>query len=397
MTASPTRVVFIGHTAELSGAELGIAELVPALHDAVTHVILANDGPLVARLSEAGVSVEVLPLRAVARTVKRKTLVRRPLRLLAATAEIAWYAYRLARCLRRLQPDVVHAYTLKSLVYGALAAKLSGTPLIWQVNDRIAADYMPSPAARGIRILASRATAGVIAISEATLETVGTLDVPTAIVHHAIGLEPRMANGERDAFTVGMVGRLAEWKGQHVFLEAFACAFPRGPERAVVVGSALFGEDDYADSLHALARSLGIEDRVEFRGFRDDVAGELARLDVLVHASVLPEPFGRVVVEGMAAGLPVVAPAAGGPIEIITDGVDGVLYPVGDVDALAEALQRLASDDALRVQLGNAAARSAKRYSPERAATRTTAFYREVLRETAVRRHGAPARTAPGR
>lgn len=394
---SPIRVVFIGHAAELSGAELGIAELVSALSDVDLHVILASDGPLVARLQRSGVSVEVLPLRAVARTVKREALVTRPLRLFAAAAEIGAYGYRLARRLRKLRPDVVHAYTLKSLVYGGLAAKLSATPLVWQVNDRIAIDYLPSPAVRGIRLLARRATAGVIAISETTLEPLGALDVPTSIVHHAIALEPRAVKDQHDALVVGMVGRLAEWKGQHVFLAAFAQAFPDGLERAVVVGSALFGEDDYADALHAQVEGLGISDRVEFRGFRDDIAGELACLDMLVHASVLPEPFGRVVVEGMAAGLPVVAPAAGGPLEIITDGVDGVLYPPGNVAALAVVLQRLASDGALRVRLGEAALRSAERYSPERAAARTLAFYREVLRETAAPRQGAPVSSPSGR
>jgi len=392
------RVVFLGHTAELSGAELGIAELVPALGDVDLHVILASDGPLVARLQRSGVSVEVLPLRAVARTVKRGALVRQPLRVLFAAAETASYGYRLARRLKKLRPDVVHAYTLKSLVYGALAARLTRTPLVWQVNDRIAADYLPSPAVRGIRILARHATAGVIAISEATLEPLGDLDVPRSIVHHAIALEPRTVKNQRDTFVVGMVGRIAEWKGQHVFLSAFARAFPEGQERAVIVGSALFGEDDYADSLHALIQGLGIDGRVEFRGFRDAVADELARLDVLVHASVLPEPFGRVVVEGMAAGLPVVAPAAGGPLEIITDGVDGILYPPGDVAALAEALQRLASDGALRSRLGEAAERSAARYSPERAAARTAAFYREVLRDAAAPpRHGSPVSMPWGR
>lgn len=392
------RVVFLGHTAELSGAELGIAELLPALDDVDPHVILAADGPLVGRLRSAGVSVEVLPLRARARSVKRAQFAGSPLRMLPAALAAGGYAFRLARRLRRLRPDLLHAYTLKSLVYGGAAAKLSRTPLVWQVNDRISADYLPPLAVRGIRALARRTASGVIAISAATLDSLGELDVPVTIVHHAIALEPTAhpATAGRP-FTAGVLGRLAPWKGQTVFLEAFARAFPEGAERAVVIGAALFGENEYAQSLEALPRRLGIESRVEFRGFCEDVSGELARLDALVHASVLPEPFGRVVVEGMAAGLPVVASAAGGPGEIIEDGVDGLLYPAGDVAALASALQRLAADSGLRARLGEAAAGSAERYRPEHAAARTTAFYREVLLRPSQGTNGAAVPTDPAR
>ncbi len=102
-------------------------------------------------------------------------------------------------------------------------------------------------------------------------------------------------------------------------------------------------------SSESMARELGLADRVSFRGFAEDVHAELARLDVLVHASTVPEPLGQVVLEGMAAGLPVVAADAGGPAEIIDDGVDGLLYPPGDEAALAERLRRLADDRELRV------------------------------------------------
>ena len=113
-------------------------------------------------------------------------------------------------------------------------------------------------------------------------------------------------------FTVGMVGWLSPWKGQDVFLRAFALAFPNGAARARAIGSAMFGEDAYATSLTELCDELGLTGRVDFRGFQADIPAELAELDVLVHATVIPEPFGQVVVEGMAAGLPVIASHAGG-------------------------------------------------------------------------------------
>ena len=152
-----------------------------------------------------------------------------------------------------------------------------------------------------------------------------------------------------------MVGRLAPWKGQNVFFQAFAKAFPDGEEVAVLVGSALFGEDKYERQLRELVCDLGIEERVEFRGFRSEVFEELSTVDALVHASIIPEPFGQVIVEGMAAGLPVIAVRAGGPAEILVDGETGLLYPSGDVDALASLLRRLADDVELRSRLGDQA------------------------------------------
>ena len=108
---------------------------------------------------------------------------------------------------------------------------------------------------------------------------------------------------------------------------------------------------------------------------------ELAEVDALVHASVIPEPFGRVIVEGMAAGLPVVAAGAGGPDEIVTDGVDGLLYPPGDVGELAVTLQRVATDRGPRRRLGTAAVERARAFSPELAAAQTSAFYRQMLED----------------
>jgi glycosyltransferase involved in cell wall biosynthesis len=178
-----------------------------------------------------------------------------------------------------------------------------------------------------------------------------------------------------------MVGRITRWKGQHVLLEAFARAFPGGSEVVVVVGAPMFGaaEAGYAEELREMSRTWGIADRVDFRGFRDDIWAELSRMDIFVHASMTPEPFGQVIVEAMLAGVPVIASAGGGPSEIVTDAVDGLLYPAGDIDALAELLQRLRGDSRLRSQLRNNARIRAERFSPEAAASSVMSLYGLLL------------------
>ena len=147
-------------------------------------------------------------------------------------------------------------------------------------------------------------------------------------------------------FRVGILGRLAPWKGQDVFLEAFAPAFPDDDSEAWVVGAAMFGEDGYADTLDAQARRLGISDRVEFRGFREDVRAELSHIHLLVHCSLTPEPFARWWSYG--AGVPVIAADSGGRAEIITHNVDGMLIPPGDVAALAATMRRIRGDACVR-------------------------------------------------
>lgn len=377
---SKPRVVFLDHTAQLSGAEVTLSRLLPALEQVDAHVILATDGPLVTRLAQSGCSTEVLAMAEGSRSLRRAAVsLRRPpwRSALATTAHVV----RLARRLRRLRPDVVHTNSLKSALYGGLAGRLAGIPVVWQVHDRVAEDYLPRLAVRIVRAAASRVPAHIIVNSEATAATLPSRR-PVTVIPPVIPAFPRrsrppdLGNGE---LRIGMVGRLAAWKGQDLFLRAFAAAFPDGGATAVVVGAALYGEDDLEPALRTLAADLGIADRVELLGHRDDAEDVMAGLDILVHASLLPEPFGMVVAEGMALGLPVVAADAGGPAEIIESGVDGLLYPMADAGALTDALLRLAADGGLRRRLGAAGRVRSVAFGPDVVAPAVQAVYTSVL------------------
>jgi glycosyltransferase involved in cell wall biosynthesis len=373
------RVVFLDHVGRLSGGELALARLVENL-DVDAHVILGEDGPLAERLQEAGAEVEVLPLPPIARDLRRDQVGARPEAALAS----ARYVATLTRRLRRLRPDLVHTNSLKSSLYGGLAARAAGVPLVVHLRDRLASDYLPPPALRvaqgSIRYFAS----GLITNSTSTLETVWRRPRHFAVVPSGIPSSwctrptpDRLARC--GPLRVGMVGRIAPWKGQHVFLAAFAEAFPDGGAEAVIVGSALFGEEAYGEQLGRLVQDLGIARRVRFSGFSDDVWEELSLLDVLVHASTVPEPFGQVVLEGMAAGLPVVAARAGGPSELITDGIDGLLFTPGQSDELATTLRVLAEAPLRRQELGQNARQRAASMSVEASAAAVLELYGRVL------------------
>jgi len=376
------RVVYLDHCAQLSGAELGLVALLPALVGVDAHVILAEEGPLVSRLVRQGTSVEVMAMADIARLMSRDRM--RPGSLpVRSMASTVGYVLKLANRLRRLQPDLVHANSLKAAVYGGVAARLAGIPVVWHVQDRIATDYLPRAAVRLVRAMAAYVPDRIVANSRATLGTLGRGAgngvVVASPVRAAAPRPSRPRAGRDEPLRVGIIGRLAPWKGQTVFLDAFAKAFPSGDERAVIVGGALFGEDEYGASLLRQTAELGLTDRVEFRGFREDVMAELATMDIAVHASTVPEPFGRVVVEAMATGVAVIASDAGGPAEIITPGVDGLLAAPGDVGALAASLRMLAGDPGLRERLQLGGRRRAQDFTPDRVAGELMDVYQALV------------------
>ena len=362
--SAPLRIVVVDHTAVLSGGELAISRAIGAVGgEADVHAILATDGPLTSRLEAAGATVEVMALAERARGLARGDVAPGPPGAVAA-AWTAAYVVRLARRLRVLRPDVVHTNSLKSALYGGAASRLAGVPCVWHVRDRIEAPYLPARAVGLVRGAARVLPSVVVANSASTLATLG---VPGRVVASPLdeSIDPTAPHAPGvGPLRVGILGRLAPWKGQHLVIGAFADAFPDGDETLEVLGAALFGEDEYADSLRGLAKDLGIEGRVRFQGFVDDVAGALRSIDVVVHGSVLAEPFGQVVIEAMGAGCAVVAADAGGPADMVTDGVDGLMYAMGDRAELAAALRRLSSDAALRARLGAAAQRTAEAYTP---------------------------------
>ncbi len=382
--ASPTRrrrprVVVLGHTAALSGGELAMARLLPALRDVDVHVVLATDGPLVGLLKELGVSVELLAMPVLLRDLRKERVgIGQGIAVPAVMG--GWYVGKLTRRLRQLRPDLVHTNTLKAALYGGIASKAAGVPCLWHIRDRIEPDYLPVTAVNLVRSCARILPEYVVANSTSTLMS---LHLPAGlgeVVPSPVEIGPcRVREGSRP-LRIGMLGRLAPWKGQDLFLRAFAEAFPGGLETAVVIGAPLFGDDSFEEELRRLAGELSIEDRVEFRGFRQDVRQELGCLDVLVHASRIPEPFGQVVVEGMAAGLPVVAANAGGPAEIITPELDGLLFTPGDIKGLAVQLGDLAASPARRRSLGLQAQASASLYRPEVVAEKMQGVYARILR-----------------
>jgi glycosyltransferase involved in cell wall biosynthesis len=146
-------------------------------------------------------------------------------------------------------------------------------------------------------------------------------------------------------FKVAIVGQIARWKGQDVFIKAAKLLHPKYPEiKFLIIGDVLFAKEEelqYKNHLIELAKDCNY---IQFLGHRENVLELLKDIDILVHASTRAEPFGRVIIEGMASRKPVIAAGIGGPLEIIGDGISGILYAPGNDIALAEELAGLLED-----------------------------------------------------
>ena len=350
-------------------------------------VALAEDGPLVELLQKAGVETHILLLDPTVREVRKDSLGARGIFQQARQVTTLWgYAKQIARLAREKQVSLLYTNSLKSDFYGALAGQRARIPVIWHIRDRIEESYLPAPAVRVIRLLARRIPACVVANSESTLETLkleGTR--PSAVIASGMTQEyiaRCQAAREPNAIPhIGIIGRISAWKGQDVFLKAAAQVLAKGIDaRFQIIGSPMFGEDDFEGTLKALAQELGIADKVAFLGFQSDVPAVLRSLDILVHASTTPEPFGQVIVEGMVAGLPVIATDGGGAREIVTHEKTGLLVPMGDIDALVESLTRLLTrPDEARALAEAGRQHALATYTVEISARKSEALYERLV------------------
>jgi len=220
-------------------------------------------------------------------------------------------------------------------------------------------------------------------------------------VYNAIDLKRFCVNGPRldldklagmpqlgeGGVRVGLPATMARWKGHETFLRALSLVPESFPIRGYVIGGPLYhtrGSQYTLEELRAMAAQLGVTGRVGFTGFVTDPAAAMRALEVVVHASTEPEPFGLVIAEAMACGRAVVASADGGAAEIVSDGVDALTHAPGDFQTLARLITKLALDPELRLRLGRAAAASAaSRFTRERLAAEMTPIYREVVAASA--------------
>ncbi len=301
-------------------------------------------------------------------------------------------ALRLARVFRTEAPDIVHACNgFRGNLDAIVAARLCGIPCIVHCKGFDKHSYIERLVAPGV--------AAAICMTRAIEDhcrAEGVRPPEYSVVYDGLDLEAfrptRVRDDVReelgissDAPVVGVVGNIQPWKGQHVLLEAMVEVVRSHPDAvALIVGGAHRSGRAYADGLRAYVAEHRLERNVVFTGSRDDVGDVMNCMDVVAHTSVRGEPFGRVIIEGMCVGKPVVATRAGGVPEFVKDGENGLLVPAGDAAALADVLRRLFDDPGLRERLSQGALRAVRDFSGEHHVDQVTQIYDRIARRYGI-------------
>ncbi len=367
MPEEPVRILYLDHTGELGGAERVLLDVLPRLDRRRIAPLLAAspDGELLGRAQALGVEVVPLRLDERARTLSREAWGLDPLGFVWRARGFLNEARRLAGVIRERRVQAVHTNTLKAHVLGSLAARMAGRPVIWHMHDL--------PSTRGdtrnlLDHMARLARPDIIAVSEAVAADLSpAMRARTRVVHNGIDLaafdraagtpDPPLPLPAGQGPVVGAISYLIPWKGHEVFLLAAKRMLAVRPDlRFAIVGETIFQWRDERDRLERIAQDLGIADRVAFTGHREDVPAVLGAFEVFVMPSLF-EPFGRVLLEAMAASRPIVAANAGGVPEIVVDGETGLLVPPGDDAALAATALALLADPVRARALGEAGRR----------------------------------------
>lgn len=392
------RVVYLNPCGQLGGAETSLREILSSLRTAEPEwelvLVLGEDGPFAQEMRQRGIEVVVVPFpSALARLGDaRRSVFVTAASLVRATASTALYRRRLARTLKSIGPDVIHTNGFKMHLLGAWSRPRSAR-LVWHIHDYVSSRRMMS------RLL--RLFQGACALAIANSRSVAA-DVQTVLPHLKVvpvynGIDTQRFSpaGEKldlDAISglprpsgpvvrVGLVGTFARWKGHRTFLEALTQVIPDMPVRGYVVGGPIYQTENSQWSMEELKQTsdrLGLNGRVGFTGFLNDVPAVMRSLDVVVHASTEPEPFGMVIVEAMACERAVVVSRAGGACELIDDGENALSHRPGDAADLARAIRALAADENYRSQLAHSGRLTAQRlFSSNRLAGELAGLYRQ--------------------
>jgi glycosyltransferase involved in cell wall biosynthesis len=395
------KILYLNTTGVFGGAERSLLDIIASVSaarpDWKLSLMAGSDGPLIERAREMGIAATVAPMPESLAQIgdagvdgPAGTQVGR-FSLAASLARAASPTVLYARSLRRkidaVSPTVIHTNGFKMHLLGAWAAGAK-TPVIWHVHDYVSARPVM---ARLMRLEAHRCAAAIANSNSVADDLRASCPDPSGAgrrarhrhfdittVYNAVNLDRFKPDGNvapldelsglaplpAGTIRVGLVATFARWKGHEVFLRALA-ALPAGVSvRGYLIGAPVYqtrGSQYSMAELRALAAQLGLAGRVGFTGFVDDVGAAMRALDIVVHASTQPEPFGLSIVEAMACGRPVIASRAGGAAEIVEASGAARFHNPGDSADLANRIAQLAGDSTRRQRLGRAGRAAAER------------------------------------
>lgn len=336
------KIFFLDQSGDPGGAELCLIDIAQLYRENCL-VGLFTDGAFKNLLEKNNIPVTVLSSKAI--QVRKDSSLLQGLSSLSQLIPLISQTVRFSR-----NYDLIYANTPKALIIGAVVSYLRQLPLVYHLHDILSTDHFSWINRRLLVAMANRFASLIIANSKATMKAfndAGGSSTLVKIVYNGFNPEGyriqedqvtllRQELGFDGHFIIGHFSRLGPWKGQHILLEALSYC----PENinAIFVGGAFFGVEDYVKKLHQQVEELKLKDRVKFLGFRSDIPQLMSACNVITHTSIAPEPFGRVIIEAMLCGKPIIATNAGGAAEIIEHDKTGWLTPPGDAYQLAKMI-----------------------------------------------------------
>lgn len=377
------RIVFLNPVGMIGGAERVLLSATRQLRILRPNwslvAILGSHGPLAQELTALGVVVHIAPIPPALAQLGDTQLREHTSRwrfletMLFATPSLFVYLRKLREVIQKSRPDVIHSHGFKTHLLTRMVSLgcHSQTPVFWHIHDYVSERPMVRKLLRHARTPRTQALAISQSVARDLAQVLPGMPlhvIPNAIDTHTFSPQGPQADLDRLAglpasdptcVRVGLVATYANWKGHMTFLEALA----RVPGvRGYIVGGPIYataGSQVTLAELHAQRRALGLEDRVGFIPFQPHPAEVYRALDVVVHVSTRPEPFGLTIAEAMSCQRAVIVAQAGGAAELFTPGVDALGHTPGNIAELADAINRLASDPTLRTRLAQQARRTA--------------------------------------
>ncbi|AFD27135.1 glycosyltransferase family 4 protein [Deinococcus gobiensis] len=360
------RILFVDQSGQLGGAELSLID-VAKYYSEGSKVVLFEDGPFRNRLESLGISVKIISLSQDIREIRRDSNkipnIKSFLSIIKLVAQTTFEARKY---------DLIVPNTQKALMVCAIVGFLTRKPVLWFLRDIMSSEHFSQNMRRIVKIVSNNLVKLVIANSQASAQALldqgGNLN-KVRVIHDGLDTKQiisqagngipdlRSLLGISDEPLVGVFSRLSPWKGQHILLESLR---DLPGVHAIFVGDAIFGEKDYVEHLKNLVKDWDLEERVHFLGFREDVPALMRSVDIVLHTSTVAEPLGRVIIEGMLSRRPVIATAAGGALEIVQNGYNGLLVPPDDSKELTESILRLLNDRELANEIAIAGFKHAK-------------------------------------
>jgi glycosyltransferase involved in cell wall biosynthesis len=344
------RILFFDHTAKLSGGERSLLLILKKLNIDKFEPILAlpQEGPLLSEAKDIGIETEIVPVNRRIRGQQRKKI--GFIFLVYAFFALVPSVFKLLRLVRKNNIDIIYTNSQKAHLIGLLLGFVSRTPVIWHFRDILNQGYIR----KIVKFLGITFTTQIIAISRAVahqFEIAGRASDKVKVIYNAIDwsdFEDGIKNSKtdlrlefglpKDAHIVATVGQIARWKGQEYIIFSGKRLIRKFDNLYFfIVGKPLFKESEYQKSLHNMVKENGLEDKVFFTGYRWDIPGVMNDIDILLHTPTEAEPFGRVLIEAMVAGTPVIGFRTGAMQEIIR-GETGFLVTPGSVDEIVDTV-----------------------------------------------------------